>query len=145
MKTTGKVVELRGEEAVVETERLSACEGCHKMQEGQSCSVCSLMNGNRSLRTKAQNPIGAKVGDLVSVESETHRILGYAALVFLLPLVLAMAGWFFVGIWTGNALWKGSGALIGAALTFVGLRIFSKKLQKGTGVSVITEILDRKN
>ena len=145
MKTTGRVIELRGGEAVVETERLSACEGCHKMQEGQSCSVCSLMNGNRSLRTRAQNPLGAKVGDLVSIESESTRILGYAALVFLLPLVLAAGGWFLAGIWTESALLKGLSALAGAALTFIGLRIFSDKIQKRTGVSVITEILDRKD
>lgn len=145
MKTTGRVIEINGEDAVVETERISACEGCHKRKEGESCSVCSLLNGNRSLQTRAQNPIGAKVGDLVSVESETPRILGYAALVFLLPLGLAAAGWFVAGIWTENALWKGSGALAGAVLTFVGLRIFSQKLQKGTGVSVITEILGHKD
>ena len=145
MKMTGRVVELQGEDAVVETERISACEGCHKRQEGQSCSVCSLMNGNRKMQTRARNPIGAKVGDLVGVESETTRILGYAALVFLLPLALAAAGWFIAGIWTENALWKGLGALIGAAVTFVGLRIFSQKLQKGTGVSVITEILGQKD
>lgn len=145
MKTTGKVIELRGEDAVVETERISACEGCHKRQEGESCSVCSLMNGNRKLRTRAKNPVGAKVGDLVSIESESTRILGYAALVFLLPLALAAVGWFVAGVWTESFLWKGVGALIGVALTFAGLWAFSKKLQKGTGVSVITEILKEKN
>ncbi len=142
MKTTGKVVELQGDDAVVETARISACDGCHKRQDGQDCSVCSLLNGNRTMRTKARNPVGAQVGDLVSIESESTRILGYAALVFLLPLALAAAGWFLTGIWTDNSLWKALGALAGVALTFVGLRLFSKKLQSRTGVSVITGVID---
>ena len=88
---------------------------------------------------------GYKVGDLVSIESESTRILGYAALVFLLPLAFAAVGWFVAGIWTASLLWKGVGALIGVVITFAGLWAFSKKLQKGTGVSVITEILEDRN
>ena len=145
MKTTGTVIEVCGTEAIVETERVSACDGCHKKAEGQSCSVCSLMTSGKGMRARVQNPVGAQIGDLVSVESESTRILGYAALVFLLPILTAAGGWFLAGAFTAEILWKGLGAVLGAVLTFVGLRLFSKRLQKNAGVSVITGIIRHKD
>lgn len=92
MKTTATVIATDGEYATVETERTSACDGCHKSAEG-GCSVCSLMASGRKLSVRAANPLHAAVGDRVTVESSTGRMLRYAALVFLLPLLLMLAGW----------------------------------------------------
>ena len=97
MRTEATVVEIRGSRAVVTTERLSACEGCHKATEGEGCSVCTLMGGNRTVSAEAENPLGAKVGDRVMIESRTGRMLWYAALVFLLPILLAIAVTSFFG------------------------------------------------
>ena len=54
MQTKATVVEVNEQYAVVETERTSACDGCHKAAEG-GCSVCSLMSSDRKIRTKAEN------------------------------------------------------------------------------------------
>lgn len=141
MKTVATVVELNGAIATVETERTSACEGCHKKAEGENCSVCSLMGSGRKLRSKAENRAGARVGDRVSVETATSRVLFYAALVFVLPILLAVAGWFFAGIFSREIVWHGVGAAVGFLLTFVGLRIYSGIVGKRRTDAVITEVI----
>jgi len=85
--------------------RESACSGdCHK------CSGCGA--AKEAIVFEARNPIGAKTGDLVNVESETGPVLKAAAVLYMLPLVL-----FFGGYGVGAALGL-SGGLFGC-LAFV--------------------------
>ncbi|MBQ8341428.1 MAG: SoxR reducing system RseC family protein [Clostridia bacterium] len=95
MKTLATVVELEQENiATVSVARHAACDGCHKNADGTGCSVCTLLGGNREARAKALNTAGAAVGDTVEVESRTGRMLAYAALLFLLPVLLALGSYF---------------------------------------------------
>ena len=85
--------------------RQSACSGdCHK------CSGCGA--AQEALMLTAENPVGAKPGDTVVIQSETGPVLLGAAMLYMLPLVL-----FFVGYALGAALWQ-MGALVGC-LAFV--------------------------
>ena len=94
MKTKATVVEIIDKDvAVVSVARRAACDGCHKATDGKGCSVCTLLGSKGETRARAKNTAGARLGDTVEVESRTRRILGYAALVFLLPVVLAIAGY----------------------------------------------------
>ena len=80
--------------------RQSACSGdCHQ------CSGCGA--AQESLLLTARNPIGARPGDLVVIQSETGPVLMGAAVLYMLPLVL-----FFLGYALGAALWQ-MGALVG--------------------------------
>lgn len=82
--------------------RESACSGdCHQ------CSGCGAVQQTVLLR--AVNAIGAKPGELVTVESGSKPILAGAAVLYLLPLVL-----FFSGYLAGELFWK-NGALTGCA------------------------------
>ena len=106
--------------ALVMHVRESACSGdCHK------CSGCGA--AKETILLKAKNPIGARCGDLVKLESETGPVLKAAAVLYLLPMVL-----FFAGYALGDSLW-GLGALIGC-IGFSGgivLTVFyDRKLQK---------------
>ena len=84
--------------------RQSACSGdCHK------CSGCGAVE--QTMIFTAQNPIGAKPGDMVTVESATGPVLQAAAMLYLLPLVLFIAGYIIGMQW-------GLGGLVGA-LAFV--------------------------
>ena len=84
--------------------RQSACSGdCHK------CSGCGAVE--QTMIFTAQNPIGAKPGDMVTVESATGPVLQAAAMLYMLPLVLFIAG-YLVGM-----RWN-MGGLVGA-LAFV--------------------------
>ena len=140
MQTRAVVVEVNGEYAVVETERTSACEGCHKATDG-SCSVCTLMSSDRKLRTIATNPLGAKVGDRVTVESSTGRMLWYAVLIFVLPLLAALLGWVIGACFTQAPAWQFACAAFGFVVSFAGVWVYSKFIQKKKCDNQITEIL----
>ena len=109
--------------------RESACSGdCHK------CSGCGA--AKEAILLEAKNPIGARVGDLVTIESETGPVLKAAAVMYLLPMVL-----FFAGYALGAALWQ-RGALTGglAFLASIGLAVvYDRKVVKkqNTGYTII--------
>ena len=80
--------------------RQSACSGdCHK------CSGCGAVE--QTMIFTARNPIGARPGDMVTVESATGPLLKAAAVLYLLPLVLFIAGYLVGMQW-------GVGGLVGA-------------------------------
>lgn len=85
MKQKGTVIDTDKDFATVEVMRTSACVGCSK-QEG--CIAC-----RKKTKTLAYNPIGAKKGDKVDLESKSSTVLLYAALVFVLPVLLAVSGY----------------------------------------------------
>lgn len=88
--------------------RESACSGdCHK------CSGCGA--AKETLLLLAQNPIGARAGELVKLRSDTAPVMKAAAVLYILPLVL-----FFAGYFAGAALWN-SGALVGCLSFAVGI------------------------
>ena len=145
MKNEATVISLEGKTAVVEAMRLSACEGCHKNEDGTGCSVCTLMGGDSRFRAKAFNSVGARVGDRVVIESHTGRMLLYAVLVFLLPIVVALVCYFAVQALTDRSAWQLGGALVGFAATFVGLFLYSGQLQKKKLDIVITEVIEERS
>ena len=115
MKSLATVTEILSPEvAVVTVERQAACDGCHKNADGASCSVCTLLGGKNTVSTRALNRVGAAVGDRVEVESGSGRMLFYAALVFLLPVLFLLVGFF-----VGRALWGSIGGLIAAGVLFL--------------------------
>ena len=126
MRTQGKVIRLNGEYATVLCHRTSACDGCHKLADGGECSVCSLMGHGPAMETRACNDAGAVVGDRVVLESETSRMLGYAAIVFLLPVVALLGGYLLSDLWTNTELYRYLCGLAAFVLSFVGIRIYSE-------------------
>lgn len=93
MRTKATVVEIVDKDvAIVSVQRRAACDGCHKNADGKECSVCTLLGGDRESRSRAANKVGALAGDTVIVESRTRRILSYAALVFMLPVLMSILG-----------------------------------------------------
>ena len=80
--------------------RQSACSGdCHK------CSGCGA--AQETLLLDARNPIGAKPGDLVSIEAKSGPVLAAAAIMYLLPLVLFLTGYAVGMRWNLGALTGG--------------------------------------
>jgi len=90
--------------------RQSACSGdCHQ------CSGCGA--AKETVLLTAHNPIGARPGQLVTVEASTGPVLAAAAVLYLLPLLL-----FFVGYLAGEHLW-GRGGLCGCMAFLAGIGI----------------------
>lgn len=95
MITNATVIEILSDKvAVVEAARKSACDGCHKMAQGENCSVCTLLGGDRKITAKANNKIGAEVGDRVEIESSSGLLMLYAVIIFMLPIVAALAAYY---------------------------------------------------
>ena len=106
--------------ATVLVVRESACSGdCHK------CSGCGA--AKETILFEADNPIGARRGDLVKVQSETGPVLKAAVVLYMLPLVL-----FFAGYALGAALNISGGITGGLAfvLSIVLIVLYDRKLQK---------------
>ena len=96
--------------------RESACSGdCHK------CSGCG--SSQQTMVIPAENPIGAKVGDWVVIEAKSGAVLKAAAMLYIVPLVLFIAGYLLGMQW-------GLGGLVGGLAFFcsIGLVIAYDRL-----------------
>lgn len=90
--------------------RESACSGdCHK------CSGCGAVQ--QTVTVRAINRIGARPGELVTVETGSAPVLQAAAMLYLLPVLL-----FVLGYLLGAQLWR-SGGLCGGISFGVGLAL----------------------
>lgn len=100
--------------------RESACSGdCHK------CAGCGA--AKQTMLFTAHNPIGAKPGDAVVVESDTGTVLKGAMLLYILPLIT-----FLVGYIVGENLW-GRGILVsilGFAVGLAPIKLYDRHLAK---------------
>lgn len=100
--------------------RESACSGdCHK------CAGCGT--AQQKMLLTVNNPIGAQVGELVVIASESAAVLKAAAVLYLLPLMLFLAGYL-----AGQLLWH-KGALLGLcglALGITVIKIYDKRISK---------------
>lgn len=97
--------------------RQSAC--------GHNCASCGGCGPESATRVTvlAENAPGAGVGDTVRVESESSRVLGMAAVLYILPLFLLFVGYFaasgLLNLGEGGSLAVGLGCMVvgfGAAL-----------------------------
>lgn len=106
--------------ALVMHVRESACSGdCHK------CSGCGA--AKETILLKAKNPIGARRGDLVKLESATGPVLKAAVVLYMLPMLL-----FFVGYFLGDLFWQ-RGALVGClafAASIALIVLYDRKVAK---------------
>ena len=88
---------LPGGKAEISVPRKSACG--HDCEECAGCGVSGA-----SVRAVARNDIGAAVGQKVVVESSTKHLLGVMSLVYLLPIVLFLLGYFATGSLSSEGL-----------------------------------------
>lgn len=109
--------------------RQSACSGdCHK------CSGCGA--SSETIFLKAENPIGAAAGEVVTIRSESGPVLRAAAVLYMVPMVL-----FFLGYLVGAAVWD-RGALAGCLAFVIGIClavVYDRKVVKkeNTGYTII--------
>ena len=142
MRQRAVVLEVSGKEAVIEVSRATMCDGCEKHGgcEGH-CEITGLLSTGGKMKTRALNKIGASVGDTVEVETESKKILGYAALVFILPII--MCGVFY---FAADALFEAEyapaiGAAVGFVLTFAGIAVVDRIKGKKEPDIVIVDIV----
>lgn len=79
---------LGGDKAEVQVRRPSAC--------GHDCKSCGGCGPETMMQVTAvaENEQGARPGDTVRVESESRKVLGLAAALYLMPIVFLFVGYF---------------------------------------------------
>ena len=118
MEQIGRVHRLRSDgRADVFQVRESACSGdCHK------CTGCGA--AKETLFLTVRNGIGARVGDVVRIESESGPVLMGAAVFYVVPMLL-----FFLGYFLGESLWDLGGLLGGLGFAAgIGLAVVYDRL-----------------
>ena len=77
---------LDADHAEISVPRKSACG--HDCEECAGCGVTGA-----AVRARAVNPIGAQPGQKVVVQSDSQKMLGIVAMVYLIPVVLFLLGY----------------------------------------------------
>lgn len=112
--------------------RQSACSGdCHK------CSGCGA--AKETLMLTAQNPIGAKPGDLVRINASSGPVLKAAAILYLLPVALLIGGYLLLMPKGLGLLGSGIGFLLGILLVCLYDRKVASKQNTEYTITAILE------
>ena len=132
MKQQVMVLSTSGNMARVSYRRPTACHGdCSKCAGG-----CGSMAAKEEIIVSAENLIGAKTGDSVYIEGETKKVAWAIVLVYVIPVVLFLAGYFLGQQW-------GYGNLIGVLGFFLGLAlaVLESRRQKKRGQEIRYQIV----
>jgi len=108
-KVNGKLVD-------VEIARSTSC--------GEKCSSCRGGCSGTGIIASLENSVGAKVGDVVRIESKSSSIVWSALFVYLLPLVMMVLGMVFGGRIMRNIYPGINSDLSGLVLGFSALVLF---------------------
>ncbi|NLU23530.1 MAG: SoxR reducing system RseC family protein [Clostridiales bacterium] len=113
--------------------RKSACG--HDCEE---CAGCGMTGA--AITATAKDPVGVSVGEKVVVESSTRKLLGVVALVYVLPVVLFLLG-YFLSYGLGNEGWRYTIAIVAAAVAFIPCIFYDRYAKKhGTLTYTISRI-----
>ena len=132
MKQKVMVLSTSGNMARVSYRRPTACHGdCSKCAGG-----CGSMAAKEEIIVSAENLIGAKTGDSVYIEGETKTVAWAIVLVYVIPVVLFLAGYFLGQQW-------GCGNLIGVLGFCLGLAlaVLESRRQKKRGQEIRYQIV----
>lgn len=120
---------LPGGKAIVEVTRQSAC--------GHNCAECSSLCGaSGAISSVAENPVGAQVGETVTIETPSKKIISAAVLVYIVPLALLIIGYAvaaLLGADEGKAL---IGSLAGFVIGVAAVVVINKYARRNKNVDV---------
>ena len=114
--------------AEISVPRKSACG--HDCEECAGCGVTGA-----AVRAKASNPIGARPGQKVVVQSDTQKMLRIVALVYLIPVVLFLAGYVITSLVTASVGVQYAVAGAGFVLGIVFAILYDRRLRAKGGLS----------
>jgi len=89
IEETAQVVAVEGDDAVLQTQRQSACQSC-SVKQGCGTSVLAKVVGQRSNLIRVTNRLDAKPGNQVVVGIAEDALVKSSFLVYGLPLVLML-------------------------------------------------------
>lgn len=109
--------------AEIAVPRKSACG--HDCEECAGCGVTGT-----AVSTRARNPIGAVPGDKVVVESNSGMVLGIIAIVYLIPVVLFLLGYFLTESLLPTEGLRYAAAILAFLLGLIPAVVYDRRLKK---------------
>jgi sigma-E factor negative regulatory protein RseC len=133
---TGIVVELDGDEAVLQIQLSGKCSQC------SSRAPCSAVGPNIR-QISVRNIMGARVGERVEISFPPRARVLSAFLFFLFPVLLALIG-FFLGQAIGGGEGSGVvGTFAGFVLAYVVVRLLNPLIERRKRVPTMRRIVAR--
>lgn len=129
MKQKGIVKEINGEFATVSVLRAEACS---------SCSGRNFCGSARQAEVRVKNAVSAQIGETVEIETPSEKVLGYAALVFLSPVLLAVG--LYLLLYRFSGIFAGIAAFLGFIIPFA-FAYFIDKKRPDTSLPEITGVI----
>lgn len=126
MLEKGRVVALKGEVAVVQFMRTSACK---------NCGAC-LKAGDSEMAVEVTNTLNAKVNDEVSVELPERNFFQAAFLMYGIPLAALLIALFVTSALTTSELTVIGVSVASAVLAFVLLRLLEPVFKRSPRYAV---------
>ncbi len=114
--------------AEISVPRKSACG--HDCEECAGCGVTGA-----AVLAKAANPIGAKPGQKVVVQSDTNKMLRIVALVYLTPVVLFLIGYLLMLALNTSVAMQYTVAVTGFFVGIIAAIAYDRKLRAQGGLS----------
>ncbi|MBE6995684.1 MAG: hypothetical protein E7429_02990 [Ruminococcaceae bacterium] len=114
--------------AVISVPRKSACG--HDCEE---CAGCGISGS--AVEAVAENPIGAKPGQKVVVESSTKKMLGIVTLVYTTPVVLFLLGYLIMVALSASVAIQYTIAIAGFTLGIVIAILYDRRLRAQGGLT----------
>ncbi len=106
-----------------------------EVKPGGNCAGCNacIVNNTKSVVIEARNDIAAETGEEVYFQVQPHRVVGYSLLIFILPLIMMVIGYFVGFMWLPRpqAMEEGiaiATALIGLIIGFLMVKGYDKML-----------------
>lgn len=135
MTAKGTVLSVDKDRALVEVRRRAMCDGCPNDPSspdscGHSCAMGAILGDRKNMTVSVKNTLDAHPGDTVELESPDRTVLTSAFLVFILPLILAFAGYFAADRLTSTEYIPYIAAAIGFAAGFLVCAITERKAKK---------------
>ncbi len=125
MNRNGVVTDIKGDRAVVQLLKHTACG---------DCGACHLGDDNKHIKIECANDPGAKVGEFVEIDLETPNVLGAAFIMYMIPLaallVGVVAGTMIYGILVGDAFKEIVGSLVGLIMMTASYFVIKGKEEK---------------
>ena len=97
----------------------------------ENCAGCGAQAG--TIRAVAEDPLGVAVGDRVEVTSGNGKVLGVAALVYLVPFAAFFAG-YALGALTGSGVWHAAVTVFATAAGCLPAFLCDRRWQRRGGV-----------
>ncbi len=143
MKEFAKVLKNDNNKSLVRIERVSACSKCNKQ-----CLLGEQSHEIEEMEVLVDDPIGVKPGETVILEMDTKPILFASMVVYLVPIISLILGYFagiyvFSGFIVNEEVAGILGSLISFPLSFLILRFFDLKASSNNRYHPkITEIVN---